>query len=139
MSHKFLKIKIKYMANEAQIIRFEENKTKKEYRYLSAKQGREAEYQRALQEFWDMRRHRTFDLRCEARSTLVAYGFIRGKSYATVENAGVDNPPDWGKVLGMITKYGTIKDRLEATKALKKWTGYDANSAAGKAVLESIK
>jgi len=139
MSHKFLKIKIKYMAYEAQIIRFEEHKTKKEYRWLSDKQGREAEYQRVLQEFWDMRKHRTVDLRDESRSTLVAYGFIRGKSYANVENAGLDNPPSWGKVLGMITKYGTIKDRLEATKAVKKWTGYDAETAAGKAVLESIK
>jgi hypothetical protein len=139
MSHKFLKIKIKYMANEAQIIRFEENKTKKEYRYLSAKQGREDEYQRALKEFWDMRHHRTFDLRRESRSTLVAYGFIRGKSYANVENAGIDNPPDWCKVLGMVTKYGTIKDRLAATKALKEWTGYDAALPKAKAVLDSIK
>lgn len=139
MSAKYLKIKIKHLTAEAKIIRHEEQKTLKEARKIAGAQGKEAFYERACSEFLSMRQHRTVKVRDESRSTQVAYGFIRGKKYGVVENAGVDNPPNWSKVVTMVTTYGPIKDRPAAIKTLKDWSEYDGTTDAGKRVLESIK
>lgn len=128
----FLKVKIKSLAAEATFIRKEENKAKASFRYLKNKQGEEARYQRALDAWDGLRRHRIFDVRDEARASLLAYAFIRGKSFSYVEAStkiltpyGTLNPDLnslLGKVARMATKYG---DKDVDADAIKKWIRTD--------------
>lgn len=86
MSIKYLKVKIKSLAVEGTIIRKEEHKAKKQYRYLKLIAGKEKEYHEALGTFWGLRWHRVFDVRTEARAAQWAYGYIRGKRFRQIEN-----------------------------------------------------
>lgn len=82
---KYLKVKIKSLAVEAQIIRSEEHKSKARYHYLRDKQGLEEIYHNEINTFWGLRNHRTNEVRNEARAAQHAYGFVRGKSFKYVE------------------------------------------------------
>lgn len=93
---KLLKVKLKALAAEAKIIRFEEKRTKG-----------------ALRD--ELCAHRRFAVRTEARATHLAYGFIRGRAYRQIENK-CDTPPDWKKVEGMIKRYGKNNRDFEQMK-----------------------
>ena len=90
----YLRIKIKSLAEEAKIIRREEKKPHSdmnEFGYSGHRIG--------------LRCHRTGTVRREARHTLLAYGFIRGRKYRQME-AKCEFPPDWDAVRRMVGKYG---------------------------------
>lgn len=91
-----LRVKLKSLAAEAKIIRFEERRSRGEL----------------LGELWA---HRVFIVRAEARATHVAYGLIRGHAYERIERP--KSAPDWDKVKGMIERYGPV--RRDAKKALR--------------------
>ena len=82
----YLKVKVKSLAAEARIIRTEERRNK---------------YFRS-----GLAEHRRTVVRREARHTLLAYGFLRGRKYQQIEN-NAQNPPDWARVKKMVAKYGT--------------------------------
>jgi len=84
-----LKIKIKALAAEAGIIRHEERKTRE-------------------MERWELSRHRRTTVREEARHSLLAYAFWRGRPYAEVEASGTANPPDWDRVEKIAARFGRI-------------------------------
>lgn len=88
MSVKYLKIKIKSLASEAQMIRQEEHKTRRNYQRIRDRQGLEEAYDREVDTFWGLRLHRTGHVRQETRESLLAYAFIRGQSYRTAEATG---------------------------------------------------
>jgi len=90
-----LKVKIKSLATEARIIRHAELKTRG-----------------ALRE--ELYLHRVHVVRREARSSLIAYAIIRGKSLEKAETAP-RMPPDWETVRRMCKKYGPSS--LELPKA----------------------
>ena len=81
----FLKVKIKSLAEEAKIIKLEEkrNKLAREELYL----------------------HRIQVVRTEARATLLAYGFLRGRKYRELENSGTMPPNIKSRIIKMIDKY----------------------------------
>lgn len=86
-----LKIKLKHLAAEARIIRHEARQV----------HGMER---------WNLNHHRTTVVRDEARATLLAYGFLRGREYSQLE--GKRNN-DWNfhttikpKALSMAKRYG---------------------------------
>lgn len=81
-----LRVKSKSLAEEARIIRKEEQRTHGIMR-------------NRLQE------HRRGIVRLEARATGLAYGFIRGHSWEQMEPKSI-NPPNWKRVREMIKKYG---------------------------------
>lgn len=83
----YLKVKIKSLAEEAKIIRKETKKA----RSPSIKNG--------------LYLHRIGVVRHEARHTLLAYGFLRGKTYEQLE-PGCTKWVDWPKVRKMVEKYG---------------------------------
>ncbi len=83
----FLKVKLKSLAAEAKIIR--------------AMEGRHPAWRAEL------RSHRIFPVRREARHTLLAYGFLRGRTLHAIE-AKSDHPPDWKAVAAMVKKYGAV-------------------------------
>lgn len=95
-TRKFLKIKLKSLMAEAQIIRKEESRTQ------------DPELRS------EMHKHRVLDLRHETRCTHLAYAMLRGQPYNKVENrqpadslhSRKTTPIDLKKVAAMLRKYG---------------------------------
>lgn len=81
----FLKVKIKSLAEEARIIRKEEHKNK---------------FHRV-----ELYSHRIGIVRSEARHSLLAYGFLRGRAFSEIER-NFDDPPDWKRIEELVKKYG---------------------------------
>lgn len=112
----YLKVKIKSLAAEARIIRREE--------FLAKKHGN-----RALLD--GLHAHRTFDVRLAARRTLLAYGYLRGRWYGTIESNAKTALAitDIKSIARMVVKYGPegsyyfqSDDRInEAMERLDNW------------------
>ena len=99
----FLKIKCKSLAAEAKIIRREEHRWPKG-----------SEVRKGL--FY----HRILDVRRESRSACLAYGFLRGRSYKSME-AKAYTQPDWKRVQSLVEKYSgedvrDVRQRFSAWK-----------------------
>lgn len=94
----YLKVKLKSLAEEAKIIRHEEKKG--------------GDHREGLH------RHRVDDVRSEARHTVLAYNFIRGRSYKQTEPF-TTSPPNRSRVLKMVKKYGEpgVENREELLDA----------------------
>lgn len=91
---KFLKVKIKSLAEESRIIRKEELRSKRN---------------NALRE--QLYLHRIHDVRDESRATHIAYGYLRGKPIVQIERR-IDGLWEsyaghkiWNRVQAMIAKY----------------------------------
>lgn len=116
----YLKVKLKSLAAEAKIIRLEEKRNR--------------HFQNGL---W---LHRTTVVRSEARHTLLAYGFLKGRTYAQIERT-CSRAPEWDRVRKMIEKYGVraedFPSRAEFEKAkslqtaqFKSWAAAAAETVA---------
>lgn len=80
-----LKIKSKHLALEAGVIRFEEQKLKRQIEWLKKHQKNEAEMG-AMGTWNSLNSHRKFEVRNEARATYIARAYIEGRKYNTVEH-----------------------------------------------------
>jgi len=143
----YLKIKCKSLAEEASIIRKEENKfkalknefvwrqklqtaglTPKQVARIERKLVRvchinaakmnkplpknwEDKVSHATKAFWGLRDHRRSDVRTEARSANIAYGFLRGHTYASIEQLSFSQP-DWERIQRLIVKYSGEDERI---------------------------
>lgn len=115
----FLKIKIKSLAAEARIIRFEEQRFKG-YRRRAAERQLPAETIDAIDaERVGLWRHRTYDVRDEARAALAAYGFLRNLPYVRIEGDSASRPP-LDRVAYLVAKYGGMNRDL-ARKQVEAW------------------
>jgi hypothetical protein len=101
-----LKIKSKHLALEAGVIRFEEQKLKRQIEWLKTHQKDEATFR---SEWESLNSHRRFDVRNEARATYLARGYIEGRKYETIENnlkdLGTFNTYILPRVVSMVIKY----------------------------------
>ena len=89
--HVFLKVKIKSLAEEARIIRLEERKANKGKCYYTQS---------------TLREHRVGVVRYEVRHSLLAYQYIRGKTFCSCESKNADiSKIDWGKVRKIISRF----------------------------------
>lgn len=119
MTNENLRIKIKSLAAEARIIRHRERSLRlfkakgggKEYR----KVGQLSE--RAKATWLDLRNHRTREVRSETRSSLLAYGYLRGTPYLAMESK-CWTKPDWIKIGSMIERFS---GKTIDTTAFKGW------------------
>ena len=93
----FLKVKVKSLAAEARIIRKMEKKTRGGIR-----EG--------------LHLHRVLDVRKEARASHLAYGFIRGRTLAQMEQKS-KTPPNWAAVERMCKRYGPANFSIDKFKA----------------------
>ena len=84
---KHLKVKIKSLAAESKIIRKEEFRAPSQY------------------ERNNLALHRRGIVRSTARHSLLAYGFLRGRSYAQMEGKAF-SPPNWDQVRKDVEKFG---------------------------------
>lgn len=141
MSSLFLKVKIKSLAAESRIIRLEEDKlrsprlaianinfTKENGKtvyesadYTIASKEKLAKWKersiearnRTEKTLTSLTNHRKLEVRNESRAALLAYAFIRGKSYAKTENSKLlnnqlvgPNPKILQKVASIVTRFG---------------------------------
>lgn len=105
-----LKIKSKHLALEAGVIRFEENKLKKQIRYLRDKGMPHIRVEGSLN---NICAHRRWDVRNENRATFLARAYIAGKSYKQLEHKVKDYNllVDYivPRVTSMVKKYHSYK------------------------------
>jgi hypothetical protein len=105
-----LKIKIKSLAAEARIIRDEELKLKRHRKWGS---------EDLLGKYVSLHSHRTVAVRKSCRSTHLAYGFLRGRSYKRIE-ATCYTKPDWAAIEKMILRYG-VGDPRDLKQRFEEW------------------
>lgn len=110
----YIKIKIKSLAEEAKMIRQEENKCSNAARKVEHKQG-----WYAVRE--GLHNHRKLQVTPECRAALVAYGFLRGRTYNEVEGAA-KTEPNWKRVEALVTTYGSRYIPIK-----KNWLGVKQN------------
>jgi len=137
----YLKVKACILANEARIIKTLEQRTKERLakRRAIIKEGNTKYEGKGLElmaennardsrAFWGLRRHRLTEVRREARRTYLAYGFIRGKNYVTMEvGCRLNNQlkkTDWEAIEAMALKYA--EDDPRAVK--QKFAGWMAEA-----------
>ena len=101
-----LKIKSKHLALEAGVIRFEEQKLKRQIEWLKTHQKDEASFR---SEWESLNSHRRFEVRNEARATYLARAYIEGRKYKTIEHEikdlGTFNSYIVPRVVSMVIKY----------------------------------
>ena len=113
MSITYLKIKIKSLADEARTIRLEEKKWP-------------GEDPKRLGLYF----HRILDVRQEARSAQLAYGFLRKRAYKQLENK-TRKPLDHKRIAELIRKYGAEFSGVEKEllqKQVKAWAEQEISS-----------
>lgn len=126
MSIVYLKIKIKSLAEEARIIRKEEEKYKQKRAFYWARGDNK--YNAADTIFWALRDHRATPVGTESRAALLAYGYLRGRKFQQLETAPKKEGkawrmPQWNRVIDLVCKYGTEKDRDAVVNSLRDWSG----------------
>lgn len=77
---------------------------------------------RAQAAFSGLREHRKNDVRKEARSSFIAYGFLRGKTLNQIEQS--DKPVDWDRVEALVKKFGEEDIRVMLQR-LAEWKDAD--------------
>lgn len=100
---RMLKVKVKSLAAEAQIIRLEESRSVPG----SVQQN-------------ELHNHWVRDVRAEQRSSLLAYAFLRGRPLAACE-AKCKVEPDWKRVGQIVEKFGTVEDRKDQAVRFGEW------------------
>lgn len=112
-----LKVKIKSLAAESKFIRKEELKARNCARWLAKDPGKHNTpgRDRFMKTRESLYGHRTGGVRHAARSTQLAYAFLRGKTYLATERCKQGNRPNQTEVGRMVRKYGKgTADELKA-------------------------
>lgn len=118
---KMLKVKIKSLAAEARIIRLEEKRS------LGRRVGPGVFKGRREWLFLSLRHHRVKDVRGEQRHSLLAYAYLRGRSYASAEGTRPREwwrEPSWERVAELVRKFGPLNPsatKAETVLAVKAW------------------
>lgn len=105
MSTVHLKVKIKALAAEAGIIRHEERKFPRGQRNNAT--------------FASLNGHRRYVVRPAARSALLAYGFLRKRSYRQIERECYE-APSASHVADLVCRFGGIP-KADALEQVKIW------------------
>lgn len=123
-----LKVKSKHLSVEAQIIRFEENKLRKQIKWIK-EQGfpNTIETHETHKMFMSLKKHRRFDVRNENRATFLARAYLAGADYQTVENKRKPEKEynfKWfilPRVLKLVQKYGGINHQNVTIETIREW------------------
>lgn len=94
-----LRIKILSLAEEARHIRRWEKRLWKAARH----------HPQAGETAQSLYRHRMDEVGSEARNTLLAFGYLRGRAYKSMEPRRYSNP-SWASIKAMVEKYGPAFD-----------------------------
>ena len=119
MKPTFLKVKIKSLMLEAKCIRVEETRAyANRHARKRARRSNTTGWMPANRDLYlQLRAHRTKAVRREARAAQLAYAFIRGVPYRTVEGMTTRKPVDRRKVADLIFRFDPKYD--------PKYAGYE--------------
>ena len=130
-----LKIKSKHLSVEAQLIRFEERKLLKQFRWNIEQHnaaGSNIEYNQyedpMYSKYYSLNRHRRKDVRQENRATYLARAYIAGVLYTTVEHKRKqDSEYDFfqfviPRVVAMVNKYRDKSNPEVSKETLVNWS-----------------
>jgi hypothetical protein len=96
-------VKLKSLAAESKIIRYEEQKMKAR---AACSEISEESRARAKRELVSLREHRCWDVRRHTRHSHLAYAFIRGVAYRAVElTVRENNEPNWDTVADIAARF----------------------------------
>jgi len=114
-----LKIKSKHLALEAGVIRFEEQKLKKQIRWFC---GKHMPHNHVEYKLNQISSHRKWDVRNENRATFLARAFIADRPYLSVEQS-IKDPAVLEcyiipRVVAMVQRYHS---RKITTEDIKNW------------------
>lgn len=112
-----LKIKIKSLGAEIRLIHDEEIKLKAAARKAGDRFPDTAKHFR--DSFWSLREHRE-GLTDDTRAANLAYGFLRGKSYLSMEPKRYSDPA-WGSIERMVLKYGARHGDRKLKQSFEQW------------------
>lgn len=115
----YLKIKIKSLAAEAVIIKREEQRWKAApFTVGNDKQTHPL--------YFSLRNHRLLKVRAECRSAIIAYGYLRGRAYRSIESK-YHEAPNWERIAEILRTFGNFPDmhipekRKELFERVKLW------------------
>lgn len=108
-----LKVKSKHLSEEARIIRFEEQKFRKQVDWLKSHQQ---PYEKEHATMMSLKDHRRKDVRNENRATFLARAYLAGKTYKSVEQKCHEEYTLYTYILprvyDMVNKYGPAENRI---------------------------
>lgn len=115
-----LKVKVFSLSAEMTYIRRQEEKWKTRARYARSKQKQQSVIY-AEENFWSNHHHR-IGLKSEARTTHLAYGFLMGVAYSSMENICYgpikgfgSSEPDWKSIEAMVERFSKDEDNVPGT------------------------
>jgi hypothetical protein len=132
----FLRIKIKHLALEPELLKLEMRRVRARAHYKALSTAMQAGQNTApYEDPWlaiELRNHRLMEIRPEARCAQIAYGFLRGRTYRQVE-AKSKRTPDWKRIAEIALKYGdypngTRKDAV--LDGLTRWSEVESKAKA---------
>lgn len=126
----YLRVKIKSLAAEAQIIRAEERKLRRRHTWRKSMDGLEHAVRTNQPApgplgddplFQGLRGHRINAVRVECRLALLAYGFLRGRTYQQIEQTAHDKP-DFTSLTKMVYRFAE-QPTSDMVKQVADWYG----------------
>lgn len=115
----YLKMKIKSLSAEARIIRQEEHKELKFGRRCKTLNLKEPYTTKHYSNYFRLHGHRTEDVRSEARHSLLAYGFLRGRDYLQMEQSA-HTKPNFGRIEKIASRFSDM-DKREFAQRFEEW------------------
>lgn len=113
-----LRVKIKSLAEEARIIRREEQRVRDS---MTRCVGKPAEATAWLaNSYASLRAHRVGDVRRESRYSQLAYAMLRGRTLAQTEPKQDGHGYDEGKLAKLYARFAMVTD-IEAAAYVEKW------------------
>lgn len=113
----YLKMKVKTLAVESMMIHAAQRRIKRRVH----KKGKTLDPAAGSSAFWGMQHHRIEVVRREARSSLLAYGFLRGRLYGEIENNAYTKP-DFKRVFGIIERFRDGPEKIQdITQRFAEW------------------
>lgn len=102
----YLKIKLKSLLEEAKIIRKEQGRAQRSYKWCKVHEDENTADYMFMR--IDLERHRRYTVRPEARATLLAYGYLCSKPYEVIEQRSKKLIP-FDRIESMVKRYGTAQ------------------------------
>lgn len=118
-----LRVKIKSLAEEARIIRREEQRCRDS---LSRTVGHDDQRAALAQSYVSLRSHRVLDVRRESRYSLLAYAMIRGRSYRSQEAKADPSKLDIDKLTNLVYRFGGSAFANGHSSVVRAWLGLSA-------------
>lgn len=119
-----LKCKIGALGAEAQIIRTYERHEKN---FSRRRRKKQKPNNLSLFKLNDMRKHRVHVVRVEARHALLAYGFLRGKTYRQLENGNTKTVPSYKGIARLARRFSEDKiGKKDMRQKVKTWIEAEA-------------